>query len=70
MILRYAAIVAILSAGFSPCKKDDYNNVTPPPVPGPLKTTYDNWIAYDGFMAIHGAANTTNIIAKGNIGSN
>lgn len=32
--------------------------------------TYDNWMVYDGFMTIYDAADTTNIIAKGNIGSN
>lgn len=32
--------------------------------------TYANWLVYDGFLTIHDAADTTNIIAKGNIGSN
>ena len=31
---------------------------------------YDNWLLYDGFMTIHDAADTTNVIALGNIGSN
>lgn len=32
--------------------------------------SYDNWLVYDGFMTIHDAADTTNVIAKGDIGSN
>ena len=32
--------------------------------------SYDNWLVYDGFMTIHDAVDTTNVIAKGNIGSN
>jgi Cu/Zn superoxide dismutase len=32
--------------------------------------TYDNWMVYDGFITINDAANNSNIIAKGNIGSN
>ncbi len=32
--------------------------------------TYDNWLVYDGFITVYDAANTSNIIALGNIGSN
>ena len=32
--------------------------------------TYNNWLAYDGFITIYDAANTSNIIALGNIGAN
>ena len=32
--------------------------------------TYDNWLVYDGFITIHDAADSTNVIASGNIGSN
>jgi hypothetical protein len=40
-------------------KLDDNNTIT-----------YDNWLVYDGFLTIHDAANVTNVIAQGNIGSN
>ena len=32
--------------------------------------TYANWLLYDGFISIHDAADSTNIIAAGNIGAN
>lgn len=32
--------------------------------------TYTNWMVYDGFMTIYDASDTTNVISKGNIGSN
>ena len=31
--------------------------------------TYDNWLVYDGFITVYDVADTTNVIAKGNIGS-
>ncbi len=31
--------------------------------------TYDNWLAYDGFVTIHNATDSTDVIAKGNIGA-
>lgn len=32
--------------------------------------TFDNWLMYDGFITIHDANDTDNVIAKGNIGAN
>lgn len=32
--------------------------------------TYTNWLVYDGFITIYDVADPTNVIAKGNIGSN
>jgi hypothetical protein len=61
-----------------------YKTKTLNPVDGDIRTSvtnirklddgnfisYDNWMVYDGFMTIHNASDTTNVIAKGNIGAN